>query len=404
MLRTENQGAGIALLCDEQGKIVRVIRDEFGLAVEAVGSSLTRLVDRDSFQKALQFLHELRTEGAAFDWELHLSTDNQMLTLHFGGGMAGEQLLIIGATTRSSVFQLYEELMRISNEQVNTMRTTTKEQVNLTRSQAERDDALYNEFSQLNNELVTLQRKLTKKNQEQQRLNEELQRLNELKNKFLGIAAHDLRGPLANIQLAADFLLNQFDTLPRASMEEMLQSIDRQAQYMSTLISDLLDVTQIEAGKLDLNPEPVDLVDFLAEAVKHFAKIAAPKETRVLLEANPVGTVEADPVRLRQVVDNLISNAIKYSPPGSTVTVSAEKIESGWRVNVEDEGPGITEEDRQRLFQEFARLSAKPTGGEKSTGLGLAISRRVVETHGGKIGVDSEPGHGSTFWFTLPTP
>jgi signal transduction histidine kinase len=106
---------------------------------------------------------------------------------------------------------------------------------------------------------------------------------------------------------------------------------------------------------------------------------------------------------LRQVVDNLISNAVKYSPPGSRVTVTVETSgDSGWRINVADEGPGITPADRKKLFKDFARLSARPTGGEKSIGLGLAISRRVVEAHGGKIGVDSEPGRGANFWFTLP--
>jgi hypothetical protein len=101
-------------------------------------------------------------------------------------------------------------------------------------------------------------------------------------------------------------------------------------------------------------------------------------------------------------MDNLLTNAVKYSPPGSTVQVSVQPEGDGWRINVQDEGPGITEEDRQKLFEDFARLSARPTGGEKSTGLGLAIARRIVHAHGGEIGVDSIPGHGATFWFTLP--
>jgi signal transduction histidine kinase len=171
---------------------------------------------------------------------------------------------------------------------------------------------------------------------------------------------------------------------------------------MLALLNDLLEVTQIESGKLSLNLEPVHLRGFLDEAVQQQAMLAAPKGTRVLLQAVPEGTVVVDPLRLRQVVDNLISNAVKFSPPGSTVRVSAERILAGWQVNVQDEGPGITEQDRNRLFQDFARLSAKATGGEKSTGLGLAISRRVVEAHGGQIGVNSEPGHGATFWFMLP--
>jgi signal transduction histidine kinase len=111
----------------------------------------------------------------------------------------------------------------------------------------------------------------------------------------------------------------------------------------------------------------------------------------------------ADPLRLRQVMDNLISNAVKFSPPGSVVRVRASRQDAAWRIEVQDQGPGITPKDRQRLFQDFARLSAAPTGGEKSVGLGLAITRRVVKAHGGQIGVDSEPGRGATFWFTAPT-
>ena len=110
----------------------------------------------------------------------------------------------------------------------------------------------------------------------------------------------------------------------------------------------------------------------------------------------------ADPARLLQVIDNLISNAVKFSPPGSTVLVDLEKLPQEWRISVLDEGPGLTEKDRQNLFKNFARLSARPTGGEKSVGLGLAITRRVIEEHRGRIGVDSETGKGANFWFTLP--
>ena len=171
---------------------------------------------------------------------------------------------------------------------------------------------------------------------------------------------------------------------------------------MLVLINDLLDVTQIESGKLVLNKVSIELQNFLAESVSRHAALATPKGTRVLLDDCPAGTVMADPRRLRQVMDNLISNGVKYSPPGSAVRVSAQSTPLEWRVAVQDQGPGITEKDRRRLFQDFARLSAQPTGGEKSTGLGLAITRRVVQAHSGQIGVDSEPGRGASFWFTLP--
>jgi signal transduction histidine kinase len=237
-----------------------------------------------------------------------------------------------------------------------------------------------------------------------ERQNRELQRLNELKISFLGIAAHDLRSPLGMIKMAAHFLLDPNTDVTEQERREILNEVVGESQYMLELIDELLDVSEIESGKLQLNPQTVGLQDFLLEAVLRQNQLAAPKGTQVCLgtELAPSDTVTADPRRLRQVIDNLISNAVKYSPTGSRVCLRAEKIPGGWRISVQDEGPGIRRQDQHRLFQDFARLSSRPTGGEKSTGLGLAIARRVIEAHGGQVGVDSEPGQGATFWFTLP--
>ena len=232
--------------------------------------------------------------------------------------------------------------------------------------------------------------------------NEELRYLNEIKNTFLGMAAHDLRNPLGNIRLIAHLLLEAQSDLSQMQCLSLLHDIDAQTNHMLSLLDELLDVTLIEAGKLNLQMQPLDLEKFLSELVQRHAMVASPKGTQVVLERVPPGLAKADPLHLRQVVDNLISNAVKYSPPASRVSVAVERNRAGWRINVTDEGPGITETDRQNLFKDFARLSAQPTGGEKSVGLGLAISRRVVEAHGGQIGVDSVPGQGANFWFTLP--
>ncbi|GAB4455878.1 MAG: hypothetical protein Kow0031_37350 [Anaerolineae bacterium] len=231
---------------------------------------------------------------------------------------------------------------------------------------------------------------------------EELRQLNELKNKFLGMAAHDLRGPLGNIRLSATLLSEYRQDLDEDEAGGILGDIVGQANYMLALINDLLDVAKIENGNLQLNLASLSLNAFLQEAMTRHNQIAAGKNSTVVLESAPVTNFKVDAVKLRQVVDNLISNAIKFSPPGSTIRVSTRELATGWRINVLDQGPGILPADRQKLFQEFARLSARPTGGEDSTGLGLAISRRIVEAHGGEIGVDSEPGHGANFWFTLP--
>jgi len=232
--------------------------------------------------------------------------------------------------------------------------------------------------------------------------NEELYQLNELKNTFLGIAAHDLRGPIGFIQMIGHLLADPSAELSEEEIQLLIADVNQQSTYMLELLNDLLDVSQIEAGKLNLKLELVQLDRLLQGAVKRHAQMAAPKGTKIHLNSIESAMVMADPARLLQVIDNLISNAVKFSPPGSTVMVNLEKLPQEWRISVRDEGPGLTKKDRQNLFKNFARLSARPTGGEKSVGLGLAITRRVIEEHRGRIGVDSETGKGANFWFTLP--
>ncbi|NDJ75630.1 MAG: GAF domain-containing protein [Chloroflexi bacterium] len=250
---------------------------------------------------------------------------------------------------------------------------------------------------------------LAHQNQAIEAQNNELIQLSELKNTFLGIAAHDLRSPLGTIQMGIHLMQDPSIDLSGEELHLILHDMGLQTSHMLRLINELLDVTQIEAGQLELEREAIDLGAFLHEAVSRHAQLAQPKGTQVLFDnQHPTDDAEhaivmADPQRLRQVIDNLLSNAVKFSPPDSTVRVFAEKAHDQWRIDVADEGPGIRPEEREHLFQDFAKLSARPTGGEPSTGLGLAITRRIVEAHGGIIDVDSQPGAGTVFWFTLPT-
>ncbi len=232
--------------------------------------------------------------------------------------------------------------------------------------------------------------------------NTTLRELNEQKNRFLGIAAHDLRNPIGNIRGTAQLLLlPEYEPAP-AERASHLQDIERQASYMLELLGDLLDVSRIEAGKLTLSLAPLEVKTLLRDVLARFTRSAESKGSHLKLESAPAGVLTGDPLRLRQVLDNLVSNALKYSPAGTTVHLGAQPEADGWRLSVRDEGPGLTLADQANLFHDFTPLTARPTGGESSTGLGLAICRRVVEAHGGRIGVDSLPGHGATFWFTVP--
>ncbi len=234
-----------------------------------------------------------------------------------------------------------------------------------------------------------------------QQQNNELRKLDELKNTFLGMAAHDLRNPIANIQMMTGMLLSNENPMPVEEAQDIINDIYHQSKHMLELLEDILDITAIESGKLDLSPEYIDTIEFMERVVARQRRIAESKGTHILLRKVALGPMYADPMRLRQVMENLLSNAIKFSPPNSNIEVKLEHVKTNWRFEVTDQGPGITKIDRKRLFQDFARLSAQPTGGEESTGLGLAICKRIVEAHGGKIGVNSKPGQGATFWFVI---
>lgn len=231
--------------------------------------------------------------------------------------------------------------------------------------------------------------------------NEELKRLNELRDQFMGMAAHDLRSPIATVQMLAEALLQDQD-MPTDLQRTFLQDIAANAETMLGLLHDLLDTTQLTSGTLALEREAINVGLFLRQHVERHNQLATRKGSNVRLEPVPEGYLYADALRLRQVMDNLLSNAIKYAAPGQTACVKAQKTERGWRIAVQDEGPGIPETERAHLFQRFGKLSPQPTGGERSYGLGLAITKRIIQAHGGTIGVDSELGKGSTFWFELP--
>ncbi|MDE3084083.1 MAG: hybrid sensor histidine kinase/response regulator [Verrucomicrobiota bacterium] len=242
---------------------------------------------------------------------------------------------------------------------------------------------------------------------EQQRtLVTQLSRANAAKNKFLGMAAHDLRNPLASIRALAEFLTD--GTIGRLNAEQidLIKTIHTASQQMLDLVNELLDVATIESGELKIAPDLNNLAELIEKSV-YLANIdAAKKNTRIEFDAHGADPiVRFDAAKIKQVIENLLSNAAKYSPPGSVVTVVLLENEKECGFAVRDQGPGIPENERDKLFKDFSRLSARPTGGEKSTGLGLAICRKIVEAHHGSITAENlaAPAHGCEFRVMLPT-
>jgi two-component system, sensor histidine kinase and response regulator len=232
--------------------------------------------------------------------------------------------------------------------------------------------------------------------------NTKLAELNDLKNKFLGMASHDLRNPIAAIQGFSNLLLDHGKTLPEETKEEFLQSIHKASQNMLTLLEDLLNISIIESGKLDLHFQRSSLKQLVEERVRMYQVMAERKNLTTHLDIGELPEFAFDPNRISQVIDNLLTNAIKFSPAGKEIYIWLEAKDNRAKFSVRDQGPGISPEDQDKLFKHFQKLKAKPTGNETSHGLGLAIAQKMVEAHKGHITVESNPPSGATFSFEIP--
>ncbi len=229
----------------------------------------------------------------------------------------------------------------------------------------------------------------------------ELRELNDLKNKFMGMAAHDLRNPINGIKGFSQLLLEEFEGARDEEHAEIMGMIYHESKHMLELVNDMLDVSVIESGWLELELSPVTLETLVKERVRIIQIGANAKRIKIETDIEEV-SLELDRKRIAQVIDNLLSNAIKFSPRDTTVTVSVRNVEKRVVVRVSDQGPGLSSEQQQHVFESFRKGGPRPTGGESSTGLGLFIVKKIIQTHGGKVWVESTVDQGATFCFYLP--
>ena len=249
---------------------------------------------------------------------------------------------------------------------------------------------------EFNQELSNLTREIQKKNAE-------MLKLIEFKNRFLGMAAHDLRTPIGTIMGFSDILLGEAAEKLSTIQTRMLTAIQSSSKFMLHLLNDLLDISKFDSGKLILEKHKVNIVRLIIRNIELNSVIA--KTKNITIQFNPIESIieiNIDPEKIKQVMNNFIGNALKFSLPGTVITVNAFLNENNITVSIEDQGPGIPENEMNKLFIPFETTSVKSTGGEKSTGLGLSIVRNIIRGHQGKIWAESTVGKGSIFYFSLP--
>lgn len=229
-----------------------------------------------------------------------------------------------------------------------------------------------------------------------------LEVLDKQKNEFLGIAAHDLKNPLTSIIGMSKLLLNMGHQLSEPQKLQYCERISTSGERMMHIVTNLLDVNALESGQLNLSPETIDLGKLLNETAQQYEEMLKAKELRAVIHADCTVMIRGDVGACTRIIDNLLSNAIKFSPPGRHIWLHLSEQGGMGRLEIKDEGPGLSAEDQTHLFTKFSRLSPTPTAGEHSSGLGLSIVKKLSEAQEGRVHCVSTPGQGAAFIVELP--
>jgi signal transduction histidine kinase len=227
-----------------------------------------------------------------------------------------------------------------------------------------------------------------------------LMRFDELKSNLVATVAHEFRTPLTSLRMALHLCLEQAVGPITEKQADLLYVARQDTERLQQIVDDLLDLSRIQSGRIELHQRPVDAASIARDAAQAFRAPAEAKGIELRLELLPsLGTVVADPERIDLAFANLVGNAVKYTPAGGRVVISASRRDGVVRYAITDTGPGVPPELRQAIFEKFFRRPGATTPG---AGLGLFIAKEIVDAHAGRIGVEGRPGEGSTFWFELP--
>jgi signal transduction histidine kinase len=384
----------IAMLCAPSGAIDSIIiYHDYLHGTAGLHPTFQAMLAPAAAKAADAMLAKALESGCANDRELAPRMDRQKW--HFiGAATSNGHIAVIGSATSDGLARLCASPPPALVGDALLMARLKRASASIA-SEPDSDGRLIEELGQMHSEMAAIQRELAKRNSELAYREVE-------KNRLIGFVAHDLRNPLGVINGYASLLLEDA-YLTADERHQYLDGIARAGQTVLRMVNDLLDLAKIESGKLRLDLGDISLGDLVLQQVELNRILARAKQIELRAEISPgLPLMQVDAGRIGQVLDNLLTNAIKFSNPGSEVSVRVSRDDRALLIAVEDHGLGIPADELGNLFQPFGRTSVRPTGGESSTGLGLAISRRIVEAHKGRIEVDSTGGLGSTFRVILP--
>lgn len=258
-------------------------------------------------------------------------------------------------------------------------------------------------YEQVRNLSLHLEKKVEEATKDLVDANMELQRLNQVKSDFISMVSHELRTPLTSIQGYVSLIHDGDTGLINAEQKEFLGIVKSESQRLTRLINDLLDISRIESGKMTFSMEDFDMLDFMGSFEKEIRGMAAAKSMNLKIKSpSSLPRIKADSDKVKQIFNNLVGNAVKFSPINTYLEIEIAEMPQGIRVDVRDQGIGIAKKDLGKIFERFQRVDGSMTRTTGGTGLGLAITKYLIEAHGGSIWVKSRPGKGSTFSFVLP--
>lgn len=440
----ETVGAGVAILCDQAGRVRQILRDDLGLTQDSLPGTLLETVLAPADPKDIAaLLAEVQTQSAAFDWELPVTVQGEVLPLHIAAGRAEERILFVGELSRKGIaLRFYEEMMQINNEQVNALRAALKQKVTLTQELQEKErefGRLYDEFSALNNELVNLQRQLGKQNVElatqkaalreyaenlEQMVAEKVRELEMERAKAIQMdkmaslgqmatgIAHELNQPLAAITFEADYLRSVVkkaaeteraycELLPGAELAELGENLKQDVARCRRIVDHLREFGRTSPAA----PAPMSLNHSIeGSLILLGARLREHSIDVRLALAEDLPLMLGNTHRIEQVIINLLSNAEhalqEKAEEKKPQVLEIATFTAGEMVvaTVRDNGVGMSAAARERLFEPF--FTTKPLG--QGTGLGLSISYDIVAEYGGEITCDSVEGEGTTFTLRFP--